>query len=339
MTVAVLRRGTPVVAVADAPVPNPGPTNVRIVQQSAGLGRSVRLVSIDGTLWASYGDYGANEGPIYPQRLAADLTSWIEDNFAMDTEESLPPIKLTDGRLIVGHKDPRGQSSAYSQRSVGGVWSTQQIEGDTPVHVFHMLEHAGRLWACGSRDAATPATVWMSDDDGDTWAVSLSGSSTEGNSRFYAMAIVDDALYTQEAAADPLHVWTAAEGWEEGEGAIVLGLGSGDPGFAWRDGWVMIGDLSASALYFDGADATNLAAHSFSCAAAAPDDRLYVLLSTGHGSYRLATYEATGPLTPTLEPFTFRLRGGEYPTSLVVMDDGTLVIGTNQARIYDLGTL
>jgi hypothetical protein len=336
----VLRRSAPVLAVADALVPGLGLTNARVVQQSPGIGRSIRLVSIDGTLWGSYGDYGANEGPIYPQRLTAGLGSWVEDNFAMQTEESLPPIELADGRLIVGHKDPRGATSyGYSERPALGVWSSQEFAGavGTPVHVFHMLEHADRLWACGSRDAATPATVWMSDDGGDTWSVSLSGDSTDGGSRFYAMAAVGDALYTQEAAADPLHKWTAAEGWEDVAGAIVLNNGAGDPGFAWRDGWVTIGDLSSWALYFDGTTTTNLAANGFSCAAVGPDGRLNVLLSTGRGSYRLATYETTGPLTPTLQPFTFRLRGTEYPTSLVVTDDGTLVIGTNQARIYMLG--
>lgn len=332
----VLARHTYGVVVAGGDVPTPGVANTRIAGQVTGLGRRISaLAVVGGTVWAAYGDYGANDGPIYPQRLDPDALAWTEDAFPMDTEESVVPIALADGRLIVAHRDPRGQSSAYSERSIAEEWSTQQISGDTPVHVFHMIEHDERLWACGARNAAAPATVWMSDDGGDTWAVSLSGASTDDAARFYTMAAVGDALLVQQGATDDVNRWTEADGWtiDTEHPAIVSVDGSSLPGFAWRDGWVMRADLGDWLIFVTDTDSQTLAS---GYGAVTADGRLHVAQATGHGAYAIFTYEETGPLDHTCRPAMFRLRDNETVTALVGIDNDTLIAGTSLSRAFAL---
>lgn len=333
-----LVRHTYAVLVASGAEPETGATNARMTAQGTEAGQRVSaLAVVDGDVWAAYGDYGANDGPIHAQRLNPATLAWNEDAFAMQTEESVVPIEMVDGRLVVAHRDPVGASlDTYSERSTGGAWSSQQFTGadsEAPVHVFHMVEHEGVLWACGARDAATAATVWASDDGGATWAVSRSGS--DPDSRFYTMAVVGDALLVQEAAAEDVQRWTDADGWtvDAEHPAIVDSDGSSLPGFAWRDGWIMRADLGSWLIYVTDTDSQALASGQ---AAITPDGRLHVAQPTGHGAYGLSTYEATGALDAAFRPAMFRLRDGETVTALVGIDNDTLIAGTSLSRAFAL---
>lgn len=184
-------------------------------EQPTGRGKAIKtLVPFQGDLYAGFGDYGANTGPIAinPFDLASKT---FEGPFFADTEE-IEAFRDLDGRLFVPHADTRAGAD-YSVRS-GSGWS--QHDAFASLHVFDAAETPGSLWLCGSSGAN--GTVWRSTDGGATWQLSLSVPPWSGQAadyvRIYFCAAIDGELHVQPHAlyaATPASWVFSVDAWSQ----------------------------------------------------------------------------------------------------------------------------
>jgi hypothetical protein len=295
------------------------------------------LALIDGDIYAGYGDYTNNTGPIHIESVPSSdpLAEWT-DHLAENTEQILVFRLLGDGRVFVPQADPHGASiGGYAERALDGTW-TDHSDAFTAQHVFGMAEVSGHLFACGAEGGN--AVVWETTDGGATWTESLRSETSdllvEEFERFYMLAVVGDAIYVQSSYGLESYKWTVATGWLPDSADLVIGpKAAGAPGVIWRDGYVYpnytrIGPDPLSLYYFDGAARTLLTgdARGFSVA---DDGSLYVIES----DHRLRTFAPTGPLTPTTVGSVEQL-GSEINCSLVVLPGREqALVGTDQSRL------
>lgn len=185
--------------------------------QSTAEGRKVSDLLIDGgRLFAGYGDYGANTGPI--DLYSYDLTSAAATRHITVPTEDIDAIVRVGDALYAPYIDPRDgwdePVGFASDRS--GQWRT---EGVAPmVHVYDVASTDGtNLFLAGSsHDAATGtayAAIWYSADGTSDWRLVQRRDSGAGDyTRYYWMEAVDGRLYTSavlDAGLGPLERWDA----------------------------------------------------------------------------------------------------------------------------------
>jgi hypothetical protein len=139
-------------------------------QQPTASGREIdTLTPYNGALYAGYGDYGANTGPIAivpytpPEGFGTPL--WANT-------EAIEAYRPIGGKLYAPHTDPR---SGWDY-STGEPWA--QFSKFASAHVYDAAETSESLWLCGS--AGNNGTVWRSLDSGTTWQVALSVPPSSG---------------------------------------------------------------------------------------------------------------------------------------------------------------
>lgn len=297
-------------------------------------GRALNVLClIDDAVFAGYGDYDTNTGPIHIESvpLADPLAAWT-DHLTENTEQIFVYRLLEDGRVFVPQADPRGLSiGGYAERSLGGTW-TEYSDRFTAQHAFGFAEVGGSLFACGSE--AGNAVVWESTDGGATWSEALRSATSDDFERFYMLVVVGAAIYVQSAVGLESYKWTVAAGWVADSAELVTDSSSaGAPGTTWRDGYIYpdytrIGAAAFALYYFDGATRTLLVsdAHGFSVA---DDDSLYFIDSTR----RLRVIAATGSLTAT-SVGTVEQLGTETDCSLVILPGrAEALVGTSESRL------
>ncbi|HVM07294.1 MAG TPA: hypothetical protein VM345_02435 [Acidimicrobiales bacterium] len=162
--------------------------------------RIVTLQEWQGKVYAGYGDWGANTGPITVSSTPANGTGFTAE-FVLDTEavEVMRPI---NGHLVVPHTDPRSGASDFA---LGTPWTESAGVGAT--HVFDAATLMGDdLWLVGSR--GPQAVAWRSADGGATWSVALAVDPSDPGSfaRFHFAAVVGGKLFVQ--------AWTGSAGNE-----------------------------------------------------------------------------------------------------------------------------
>lgn len=306
--------------------------------QATALGKALNVLTlIDGDVYAGYGDFSENTGPIHVESVpAADpLAEWV-DHLTENTEQILLYRLLTDGRVFVPQADPSDPSiGGYAERALDGTW-TDHSDRFTAQHVFGMAEVSGHLFACGAEGGN--AVVWESTDNGATWDESLRSTTSDLASpdfeRFYMLAVVDTAIYVQSSLGLESYKWTAADGWMADDADLVIApKAEGAPGVIWRDGYVYpsyvrVGPDPVSLYYFDGATRT-LIDGDVRGFAVADDGSLYFIEST----HRLRAVAATGPLTATTVGTVEQL-GSEINCSLVVLPGREqALVGTSESRL------
>lgn len=244
--------------------------------QATDAGKTITALSlIDGLVYAGYGDYDSNTGPIHVESVdATDPVGAWTDHVTVDTEQVSAIRPASSGRVFVPHLDPRQSGHAgYAERQANGTWVDRpgQIAATGAIHVFDMVEFAGRLWACGAAEVQpTPtsdgqAVVWHSTDNGATWVESFRDPHLDPVSRFYGFLIVGDALFVFNRMGLGSFVWTVADDWQTAGVQVLPSDVEGGPGKAWADGWlapltVMVGPATNQLYYFDGtATATRIA--------------------------------------------------------------------------------
>lgn len=162
--------------------------------QPTAQGRQILDLEVhDGKVWAGYGDYGANTGPI---TLAAyDPTSGGDFAAATTVDtEAIYNLRSVGDTLVAPATDPRRNADF----ALGDPWRQDRPLGAT--HVFDTTTLTGTdLWMVGSQGA--DAVAWRSLDGGQTWTESLRQSPTSGAAndflRFYFAAPLDGTLYVQ----------------------------------------------------------------------------------------------------------------------------------------------
>jgi hypothetical protein len=158
--------------------------------QATALGRRiVDLQAFGGKIYAGYGDYQANTGPIAVSALSPGAGYTRE--FTADTEATYN-FRDIGGVLYAPSIDPR----VAADFSASTPWSgSNAVEA---AHVFDMATTDGSdLWMVGSQDV--DAVAWRSLDGGTTWSEELRVSAVNSGefSRFYFAGVLGGRLYVQ----------------------------------------------------------------------------------------------------------------------------------------------
>ena len=231
-------------------------------------------IDSDGHVWAGYGDYGANTGPIVLARHSVEVGAGFEPMFTMDTEAAYNLRSLGDD-LVVPATDPRSKADF----AVGSPWSEARPLGATHVFDTASLDGTDR-WMVGSK--GKDAVAWRTADGGMTWSemIRVAPSEADDFSRFYFAASVGGTMRVQavgnKSGADPNSLVFDGTAWSEQPSLLP------DGGAGWEptefNGGVVYhasGHGHAGPIYFfDGSKATQVAdGYDFSVAAG----RLWVL--------------------------------------------------------------
>ena len=216
--------------------------------------RIVDLEVVGGKVYAGYGDYGANTGPITLAAYDPATGGSFEAAFTSDTE-AIYNIRDIGGEVVAPATDPR----VAADYAVSGPWRDEDRLGAT--HVFDSVTVTGTdLWMVGSQDL--DAVAWRSVDGGTTWTEELRVAPTSGVTgdfaRFYFAAALDGRLYVQavsnKSGPAPTSKVFEAGAWTDGPNLLPTG------GLGWRpipfgQGFVYHGyghGYLADVLYFDG---------------------------------------------------------------------------------------
>jgi hypothetical protein len=167
------------------------------------------LKPFNGKLYAGFGDYDLNTGPIGIRAFDPGTGAFTPQRLSAQTE-ALLIYREIGGKLYAPHIDPwpspppSVEFGGYSLGVVNGAtetWSDlRPIEG---IHMFDMATSNGvDLWMVGSRLTAngSEGVAWRSSDGGGNWSVSLvvpPQRTNALNARLYAIHAYNGKLYTQ----------------------------------------------------------------------------------------------------------------------------------------------
>lgn len=158
--------------------------------QSTARGRRiVDLQAFGGKIYAGYGDYEANTGPIAVSALTPG--AGYAKEFTADTEATYN-FREIGGVLYAPSIDPR----VAADFSTNAPWSGHDTTD--AAHVFDMATTNGSdLWMVGSQDV--DAVAWRSLDGGATWTEELRIAAVNSGefSRFYFAGVLGGRLYVQ----------------------------------------------------------------------------------------------------------------------------------------------
>jgi hypothetical protein len=254
-------------------------TNDWAAAQPTATGRALADLQVhDGRIFAGYGDYGANTGPI----VISSLDPAAGTGFAMETTadtEAVYNFREVNGQLVAPSIDPR-VSADYT---IDGPWENVSALGAT--HVYDTVTLTGTdLWMVGSQGA--DAVAWRSADGGTTWeeARRVAPRSSTDYARFYFAGVAGGQLYVQAAdlynGAHPTSTVFDGSTWADGPSLLPAG------GWGWRpvsygSGFLMHEKghgMDSNIRYFDG-QSTQSVAYGLDFEVAA--DGVYVLGTDG----------------------------------------------------------
>jgi Ca2+-binding RTX toxin-like protein len=280
----------------------------------------------NGAIYAGYGDYGANTGPIAitPFALSTDRFA-AEPAFWADSEE-LSIFRALDGNLYAPSIDPR-IAEDYSETPPSGPWRALDVVEST--HVYDMATRTGsELWMVGS--AGDNAVAWRSLDGGVTWSTALTvpprNSGVGDFARFYFAGAYQNALYVQAVdyygGKHPTSRVFDGNDWSDGPDLLPQG-GHG------YDAELFDGKLiylaaqvpSSSLLSFDGAEVTNIG------------QVFYNYSVDGNTLYGLGENGQIRKSTDLRRWAELKTAAPEAARSIVVID-GVIYVGTTDSRIY-----
>ena len=171
-------------------------------EQKTPVGRQIATLEVfNGRIYAGYGDYSADAGPI--AILPIDLaTGAIGKVLLSHATEAIHIFRQVGSALFAPDIDPRGTRLAGFARGVAGApadtWTDEKVV--TATHIFDVATFDGSdLWLFGSlRD---DALAWRSTDDGKSWVTELTVRpwAVGSFSRFYSAFVLGGKLYTQAA--------------------------------------------------------------------------------------------------------------------------------------------
>lgn len=286
------------------------------------------LERIAGRIYAGYGNYSLNTGPIWLTSLdeTDPLGAWTE-HIEIATEQIATITAISGGRIIVPRIDPQGPPGA-AYATYDGTW--QDGQGPTAEHCYAAAEAAGHLFLAGSQVDGQHGGIWTSDDGGDTWSLEVTSTVAGDFARFYFLAVIGDEVYAQEAGEPPGDAtgwkWTAADGWQQIARFLPDGTVGGTPR-PLGEGVVIPtnepGDGSNGTLrYFDGTT-TRLLIYNTN-AWTIHDGLVWALVGQ-----QLKTVTAEG-VTANIARVR---RTGVQLRSMVILDNGSILFGTSAGDV------
>lgn len=172
--------------------------------QPTAQGRALTdLELIDRRIYAGYGDYDANTGPIPVYSYNVRRKRYKYEKLTMQTEAIYKFRDLPSGLWALG-TDPRGQARHHFSRRDRKWTSSNGLDrvggSDRAEHVYDMVQWRGALWAAGGT-AGNKGGIWRSADNGKTWQTAKTFSPVSGIAndftRVYWMGVLNDELYVQ----------------------------------------------------------------------------------------------------------------------------------------------
>ena len=311
-------------------------THPQASQQPTVRGRTLNFLKHwNGAIYAGYGDYGTNTGPIAITPFALSTGRFAaQPAFSANTEE-LQVFRALNGNLYTPSIDPGpGFGDDYFETPLTGPWTGRDV-GESPesLHVYDMAARTGsERWIVGS--AGENAVAWRSLDGGVTWSTALTvpprNSGVGDFARFYFAGAYQNALYVQAAdfygGKHPTSKVFDGEGWSDGPDLLPQGgYGYDTELFAGQLVYLSLQTSSkespSSLLSFDGTEVTSTGRRFYNYSV--DGGKLYGLGANGQIS-RTTDLRRWTDIT-TLAP--------ESARSIVVID-GAIYVGTTDSRIY-----
>jgi hypothetical protein len=306
--------------------------------QPTATGRTLAtLTSFHGKVYAGYGDYGANTGPI-SLRAFDPRTHQFSDPLLHSETEAIYIFRTLTDRLYAPHIDPSGNATNGGYAVLDDLVSADR----TPVRAVHIFDIAtltgSDLWMAGSD--GNDAVIWRSDDGGKTWSESLREAPTNVPfTRFYGLIAFRGKLITQKSEYG-VQVSKVFDGSKWSAGPNLLPPG----GILWHpevfaDRMVYQTNhagIRASPLYcFDGQHTEiALSPKAVGQSGRGAEQGVYDFTITGDRLYTLAVDEQVQVTRDLKEWRVLAVRPPKQARSLCVCD-GRLFIGGTGGEIYE----
>ncbi len=200
-------------------------THPRAVRQPSTRGETLNtLEAWRGRIYAGYGDYGDNTGPISIMPFDPVSRTFRLDHVS-DTE-AIDSFRVIGDQLWAPATDRRKNADF----AVGEPW--RDLRPLVTTHAYDVATLDGEdLWLSGSK--GVNATLWRSTDGGETWAVAQRegpGSGLDNDfARYYFIGVLDGRLYVQ---ADDFYGTPHARSrvfdgtrWRDGPNLLLGGMG------------------------------------------------------------------------------------------------------------------
>ncbi|MDO8368146.1 MAG: T9SS type A sorting domain-containing protein [Saprospiraceae bacterium] len=207
------------------------------VLQSSTIGKQLlSLFPWNDKLYAGYGDYGANTGPIDIYAFSPDSLAFIYEGQA--NTEAVYNYRALNGQLFAPAIDRKsyGIPGDYAKMDSSGTWANYNF-GSNSTHVFDAVKlNDSVLFMTGSQDEK--AAVWRSINNGKTWGKILTDTAisqiANDFARFYFGGLYNGKLYVQArdyyGSLHPASKVYDGLGWTEGPSLFPPGSGS----LGWR---------------------------------------------------------------------------------------------------------
>jgi len=172
------------------------------------------LKPFNGKLYAGYGDYGANTGPIAVRAYDPTLGAFT-DPYLSSATEAIYIYREINGRLYAPNIDTRGGGSGYAVGTAGSPDTWQDVITVDGVHMFDMNTFNGTDLFQGGTASNGDGIVYRSVDGGATWTESLrmpAGVGSTGNSTNIDIRVHGLGLYQGKLYADMEQVAQTSSG-------------------------------------------------------------------------------------------------------------------------------
>jgi hypothetical protein len=283
-------------------------THPQAAAQPTTVGKQIGpLVAFNGKIYAGYGDYGNNTGPIAINPFDP-ATNTFTGVILTSPTEAIYGWRIINGTLYAPDTDPRPSYGGYA---VGEPWSHPAPVPAT--HIYDMATLTGSdLWMVGSYNH--DAVAWRSLDGGATWSVALAENGGSGYPRFYWVGVLNGKLYVQADGLDAqMHIF---------DGSTWSTLPSSVGGFS-RPPLVFRGCLFDGNVCFNGITTIDVTPFkAYTMAYAIDNGWAYSIDSNGiiQRSSDLKAWESLGP-APT----------GYWSMAIL---NGTMYVGTRDSSLY-----
>ncbi len=335
-------------------------THPQAAAQPTTDGKSINSLKVfDGKLFAGYGDYQNNTGPIIinPFNLS---TNTFEGQALSVPSEAIGNWTVINGSLYATTIDPNCSKTCpagYAKYTPGGSWSMQ-----TPInaeHVFAMASLNGSdLWLFGSAGGYT-STAWRSTDGGSTWAVvrTYANESSSNLERYYWGIATGGKMYMQSnlyGFQNPVEAFDGTN-WTSNTSVPALcdtGTAGRGPSIIVHQSKIICAGSSwnqAQAMVYDGSTATQLDINSSVCGNSVymlqeADGYVYALCRSWYDqnySDRASKIMDSRIIRSkdlnnwqTITTFDSNLMNSNFTIESFAIDGSTLYVGDNNSKIY-----
>ena len=276
------------------------------------------LTAFNGKIYAGYGDWNANTGPINLRPFDPGTDTFGASLLSAPTE-AIFRFREIDGKLYAPDIDPLGSApGGYAVGTAAGANETWVHTAPvSATHIFDMASFGGDLWMCGS--LGDNATVWR-DSPETGWDLSLSVYGG-GGTRCWGLGVFDGKLYTVISTESQVksRVFDGTS-WSDGPDLLPNGGRGMIRAREFADKLVYLGQ-SSSLTTFDGTTVSDLLT-------AITDYKI-----DGNLMYTLSTDDRTVKYTTDLVHWETVGVAPEGATSLAILEDN-LYVGAGDGKLY-----